>query len=141
LKKGLAIDPSNADISNRLKEVDAALVKERSKRAKSAPKDLSGLTPSMRAKEEGNELYKNGKFPEAIEVYTRALELASTNDEKITLLNNRAACKFQDRDFKQCVADCNEVLQLDDKNVKALLRRATAYVRKSAKRHLLLFVP
>ncbi len=63
LKKGLQIEPSNADISARLKEVDATLKKESTKRAKA---NKANLTPCMAAKEEGNALYKDGKFPEAI---------------------------------------------------------------------------
>ena len=70
---------------------------------------------------------QDGKFPEAIVVYTRGLQQATTDEEKIALLNNRAACHFQDRNFRQAVSDATEVLSIDDKNVKALLRRATAY--------------
>jgi tetratricopeptide (TPR) repeat protein len=62
LKKGLTIEPSNADIGSRLKEVDATLKKESAKRAKA---NKANLTPCMAAKEEGNALYKDGKFPEA----------------------------------------------------------------------------
>lgn len=124
LKKGLQIESTNTDIANRLKEVDAALAKEAKK---PKPKNTANLTPAMALKEQGNDLYKNGKFPEAIEVYSRALAMAETNEEKVNLLNNRAACRFQDRDFRQCVADCTEAINLDENNVKALLRRGLAY--------------
>jgi len=122
LQKGAKLDPANADIINRLKEVDAILKSDKAKRAK-----MGNLTPALAAKEEGNELYKNGKFPEAIATYSRGLGLATTDEEKIVLLNNRAGCRFQDRDFRQCVSDCSEVLSIDPKNVKALLRRGLAY--------------
>lgn len=116
------MDPANADIQNRLKEVDATLKADKAKRAK-----MGNLTPALAAKEQGNELYKNGKFPEAIEAYSRGMSLAKTDDEKIVLLNNRAGCHFQDRNFRQCVSDCSEALAIDPKNVKALLRRGLAY--------------
>jgi tetratricopeptide (TPR) repeat protein len=124
LKKGLSIEPSNTDISSRLKEVDALIKKEKAKRAKM---NTANLTPCMAAKEEGNALYKDGKFHEAIVVYTRALSLATTDEEKVDLLNNRAACRFQDRDFRQCVNDCSECLAIQPDNVKALLRRGQSY--------------
>jgi Flp pilus assembly protein TadD len=60
-------------------------------------------------------------------VYTRALSLATTDEERVALLNNRGACRFQDRDFRQCVSDCNEALSIDPNNVKALLRRGQSY--------------
>ena len=62
LKKGLQVEPSNTDISSRLKEVEATLKKESAKRVKA---NKANLTPCMAAKEEGNALYKDGKFPEA----------------------------------------------------------------------------
>lgn len=122
LKKGAQVDPANADITNRLKEVEASLKADAAKRAK-----MGNISAAMAAKEEGNELYKNGKFPEAIDVYTRGLGLATTDEERIALLNNRAGCRFQERDFRQCVSDCSEVLAMDPKNTKALLRRGLAY--------------
>merc|ERR1711991_129676 len=124
LKKGSQVDPSNADIVNRLKQVEGLIKAEKAKRAKMAH---SNLSPAMQAKHEGNALYKDGKFPEAIEVYTRAYNLATNDEERVALLNNRAACRFQNRDFRQCIADCSEALSLDEKNVKALLRRGLAY--------------
>ena len=58
LKKGLTVEPTNADIQARLKEVDALIKKENAKRAKT---NMANLTPCMAAKEEGNALYKDGK--------------------------------------------------------------------------------
>jgi len=123
LAKGTKADPKNQDIVNRLKEVKELIKKDQAKRAKFG-KDL---TPAMAAKEEGNALYKDGKFPDAIVVYTRGLQVATTDEEKIALLNNRAACHFQDRNFRQAISDASEVLTMDENNVKALLRRGTAY--------------
>merc|ERR1711991_607171 len=121
LKKGAQTDPSNGDIKNRLREVDELLKKDKAKRAK------YGGTPAMAAKEEGNELFKSGKFPDAIIVYTRGLAAATKDEERVALLNNRAACHFQERNFRQAIADATEVLQLEPDNLKALLRRGTAY--------------
>ena len=123
LQKGSKVDPSNQDIGNRLKEVNVLIKQDAAKRAKYG-KDV---TAAIAAKHEGNELYKDGKFPEAVIVYTRGLQCATKDEEKIALLNNRAACHFQDRNFRQAVNDASEVLMIDEKNVKALLRRATSF--------------
>jgi len=42
-------------------------------------------------------------------------------------LNNRAACHYQLRSFKQTISDTTEVLELDPNNVKALLKRGLSY--------------
>jgi import receptor subunit TOM34 len=43
------------------------------------------------------------------------------------LFNNKAACYMKMGDCKQCVLECNESLKLVDSNLKALIRRGTAY--------------
>lgn len=44
-----------------------------------------------------------------------------------SLLNNKAACYFKMGECKQCVLECNESLKLMNDNIKALLRRGTAF--------------
>mmetsp|Transcript_114813 Transcript_114813/g.161262 ORF Transcript_114813/g.161262 Transcript_114813/m.161262 type:complete len:264 (+) Transcript_114813:52-843(+) len=122
LQQGAKVDPSNGDIKNRLQEVNALVSADKKKRAK-----YGNLSKAMAAKEEGNEFYKLGRFPEAIDCYTKGLGHATLDEEKIALLNNRAACRFQERSFRQAIADCSEVLALDPNNTKALLRRGLAY--------------
>eukprot|EP00929_Paragymnodinium_shiwhaense_P036918 TRINITY_DN19736_c0_g1_i1.p1 TRINITY_DN19736_c0_g1~~TRINITY_DN19736_c0_g1_i1.p1 ORF type:complete len:492 (-),score=129.36 TRINITY_DN19736_c0_g1_i1:185-1660(-) len=45
---------------------------------------------------------------------------------------NIAACKLQLQKYDEVIVACNTALQLDDKNVKALYRRAEARIRPSA---------
>ena len=122
LKAGLKVDSNNNDIKNRLKEVEKLYKEEEVKRKKHGNK-----TPAIIAKDEGNDFYSKGRFPEAIECYTKGLNLATLDSERITLYNNRATCKFQERSFRQAIADCTQVLELDPVNIKALLRRGLAY--------------
>ncbi|GJT38154.1 FKBP-type peptidyl-prolyl cis-trans isomerase domain-containing protein [Tanacetum coccineum] len=48
---------------------------------------------------------------------------------KISCNLNNAACKLKLRDYKQAVKLCTKVLDADSKNVKALYRRAQAYIQ------------
>ena len=48
---------------------------------------------------------------------------------KISCNLNNAACKLKLRDYKQAVKLCTKVLDADGKNVKALYRRAQAYIQ------------
>jgi len=122
LRKGLAVDPANADIKGRLQEVEKL-----HKDSQAKAKKTGASTPALAHKAEGNEWFGKARFPEAIEAYSKGIALATTNEEKIDLYNNRAACYYQDRAFRQCIADCSQVLELDPNNQKALLRRGLAY--------------
>jgi len=94
---------------------------------KGVDKDGKPLSPYGLAKEEGNEHYKEGRFDKAIESYSKAMSLASTNQEKATLLANRAACNAQKQMYSEVILDCTQCLEIDAHNVKALLRRGLAY--------------
>ncbi|KAM1158323.1 hypothetical protein FF1_031723 [Malus domestica] len=92
-------------------------------------------------KEEGNALFKAGKYERASKRYEKAvrfIEYDSTfGDEekqqakalKITCNLNDAACKLKLKDYKQAEKLCTKVLDLDSRNVKALYRRAQAYIQ------------
>ncbi|XP_010247134.1 PREDICTED: peptidyl-prolyl cis-trans isomerase FKBP62-like isoform X1 [Nelumbo nucifera] len=92
-------------------------------------------------KEEGNVLFKAGKYARASKRYEKAakfIEYDSTFGEeekkqakvlKITCNLNNAACKLKLKDYKQAEKLCTKVLELDGGNVKALYRRAQAYIQ------------
>ncbi|MED6113764.1 70 kDa peptidyl-prolyl isomerase [Stylosanthes scabra] len=92
-------------------------------------------------KEEGNALFKAGKYERASKRYEKAIRYieydSSFSDEekqktkvlKITCNLNNAACKLKLKDYKQAEKLCTKVLELDSRNVKALYRRAQAYIQ------------
>ncbi|XP_050292660.1 peptidyl-prolyl cis-trans isomerase FKBP62-like [Quercus robur] len=92
-------------------------------------------------KEEGNALFKVGKYERASKRYEKAvrfIEYDSSFSEvekqlakvlKITCNLNNAACKLRLKDYKQAGKLCTKVLEVDSKNVKALYRRAQAYIQ------------
>lgn len=91
-------------------------------------------------KEEGNALFKAGKYARASKRYEKAAKFieydTSFSEEekkqskalKITCNLNNAACKLKLKDYKQAEKLCTKVLELDSANVKALYRRAQAYM-------------
>jgi len=111
------LNPSNKDYSTQYDQ---------------AKKDLyKGLKEEEILKMEGNELFKRGKIPEAIEKYTKALDKARGDDEKTNELRadvyaNRAACNVQLYEPVKVRADCDAALKLVPGHVKALLRRGQA---------------
>ena len=80
-----------------------------------------------RTKEEGNTYFKSGKYQEAIDTYTTALEIDPTNKgTNSKLLQNRAQCYTKIKGYESAIADCDRALQLDPSYTKARRTRAKA---------------
>ncbi|XP_015570381.1 RNA polymerase II-associated protein 3 isoform X2 [Ricinus communis] len=73
-------------------------------------------------KELGNEYFKQKKFKEAIECYSRSIALSPS----AVAYANRAMAYLKIRKFQEAEGDCTEALNLDDRYIKAYSRRATA---------------
>ncbi|XP_061615501.1 sperm-associated antigen 1A isoform X2 [Phyllopteryx taeniolatus] len=92
-----------------------------------------GLPPHLaRIKNEGNYLFKQGQFGDALDKYTKAIDGCAqagiSNPEDLCVLyTNRAACYLKDGNSADCIEDCTKALQLQPYHLKALLRRAMAY--------------
>lgn len=79
-------------------------------------------------KENGNVLFKSGRYREAQSVYTEALKIDEFNkDINSKLLYNRALVHSKINNLREAVADCSSVLEINDKYLKALLLRARCY--------------
>ncbi|XP_059289013.1 uncharacterized protein LOC132042513 [Lycium ferocissimum] len=73
-------------------------------------------------KELGNELFKQKKFNEAIDCYSRSIALSPT----AVAYANRAMAYLKIKRFQKAENDCTEALNLDDRYIKAYSRRSTA---------------
>ncbi|CAH2033401.1 unnamed protein product [Thlaspi arvense] len=78
--------------------------------------------------EKGHQLYRDGKYKEALLFYTEALTAAKAKPQKIALHSNRAACYLKLHDFKKAAEECTWVLELDQKHSGALMLRAQTLV-------------
>ncbi|KAL1221483.1 Peptidyl-prolyl cis-trans isomerase FKBP62 [Cardamine amara subsp. amara] len=78
--------------------------------------------------EKGHQLYRDGKYTEALLFYTQALTAAKAKPQKIALHSNRAACYLKLHDFKKAAEECTWVLELDQKHSGALMLRAQTLV-------------
>lgn len=81
------------------------------------------------AKNKGNKLFKIGKYEQAIDCYTEAIQICPVeNKEDIsTFYQNRAAAYENLKNYKQVASDCTMALELNSRYIKALQRRAKAY--------------
>uniref|UniRef100_A0A672FH87 RNA polymerase II-associated protein 3 n=1 Tax=Salarias fasciatus TaxID=181472 RepID=A0A672FH87_SALFA len=78
---------------------------------------------ALAQKEKGNALFKEGKYDDAIECYTRGMAADPYNP---VLPTNRAAAFYRLRKFSVAESDCNLAIALDSRYVKAFARRAAA---------------
>ncbi|XP_047179745.1 sperm-associated antigen 1A isoform X2 [Vigna umbellata] len=78
--------------------------------------------------ERAHQMYREGRYEEALGFYTEAIAMAKTNPQKIALHSNRAACFLKLHDFKKAAEECTSVLELDHKHSGALMLRAQTLV-------------
>ncbi|CAI5746480.1 unnamed protein product [Peronospora destructor] len=123
LRAGQRVDFNNADLNRLVTEIEPLQARaERTKR--------SGMSSGELLKERGNDAFKSAAFEKAIVLYGEAIEVCNDqpgSDLSLSCYNNRAACNQQLSNFSAVISDCSHVLEYDEKNQKALLRRALAY--------------
>ncbi|KAG2036581.1 ADP/ATP carrier receptor [Suillus americanus] len=94
--------------------------------------EIAGMSVEERTKlagtlkTRGNTLYQNRKFQQAVDMYTRAIQVATKSES--VYYSNRAACymNMTPPKYELAVQDCDEALRADASYVKALNRRANA---------------
>ncbi|KAG1695136.1 hypothetical protein DVH05_028653 [Phytophthora capsici] len=127
LKKGeteenltAAIDAyEGAQMENRTKDVERKIKALQVKLRKA--KELAYIDPekALAAKNEGNEFFKNGEFPKAVERYTEAIK---RDPSCAVYYANRAAAYTKLTSFNEAKKDCEKAIELDPKYVKAYSR-------------------
>lgn len=83
------------------------------------------------AKVEGNTLFKDAQYEDAISKYEFALQLAPEMPSSVELRSichaNRGVCYLKLRKYDETVKECTKALELNPTYVKALFRRGEAY--------------
>lgn len=94
---------------------------------KDAVKFLRMVQKLDRMKADGNADYKAGRWQSAIDKYSDALEVDPTNKgTNSKLLQNRALCRVQLKDYKGAITDCEKAISLDPSYTKAKKTKANA---------------
>ncbi|KAI8380059.1 hypothetical protein BD560DRAFT_347647 [Blakeslea trispora] len=80
-----------------------------------------------KAREEGNALFKAGKWPEAVEQYTEAIK---RNDKDVRPYSNRAACYLKLMAIHEAEKDADRCIELDPSFVRGYIRKAAVQLVK-----------
>lgn len=78
---------------------------------------------ALKFKNEGNSFLKENKFQEAIDSYTKAIELDENNS---ILYSNRAYVHLQLENYGLTISDTEKALEFDTNNIKAYYRKGLA---------------
>jgi len=80
---------------------------------------------ALAIKDQGNAKYKESRFEEAANLYTKAIQLVpcGSTDLALNCYANRAACFQQMREPNLALTDVKHVLTFDPSNAKALARK------------------
>ncbi|KAI5200793.1 TPR-like protein [Aureobasidium subglaciale] len=94
---------------------------------KDAVKYLRMVQKLDRMKEEGNGYFKTGKYQQAVETYSSALEVDPQNrGTNSKILQNRALCYTKLKEWQKAIEDCERALKLDPSYTKARKTKAKA---------------
>ncbi|KAL2358502.1 hypothetical protein BJ546DRAFT_12804 [Cryomyces antarcticus] len=77
-----------------------------------------------KARELGNQKFKDADWPAAVEAYSEMIKRAPDDPRGYS---NRAACFIKLLSFPSAVSDCDEAIKRDPKFIRAYLRKAQAY--------------
>lgn len=135
-KRDLAIVPPSSILVYEVEMLD--FIKEKT------PWEMNNqekIKAAERKKEEGNLLFKSGKYLRAGKKYDKAAsyvgeeEVFGDDEQKlvtamrVTCWLNKAACSLKLNDFQGAIKLCSKVLDIEFYNIKALYRRAQALIQ------------
>lgn len=79
-------------------------------------------------KNEANEHFKKGRYQEAIDYYTKAIEAGDVGKESALCYGNRSFAAFKLEQYGQAIEDSNCAIMIDPTYIKGYYRRAAAHM-------------
>ncbi|KAM8884101.1 RNA polymerase II-associated protein 3 isoform 1-T2 [Synchiropus picturatus] len=108
------------DVDKALAELDK---EESPAESNESDSEVADQDTALAEKEKGNRFFKEGKYDEAIECYTRGMD---ADPYSPVLPTNRATAFYRLKKFAVAESDCNLAIALDSNYYKAFARRGAA---------------
>lgn len=86
------------------------------------------LVAAEKFKDKGNEYFKEGKYAEAIDEYTKAVDLKVEGPKAAVFLTNRAFANMKLENYGLAIEDADNAIKINPHFVKAYYRKGSAYV-------------
>ncbi|KAK4800621.1 hypothetical protein SAY86_021108 [Trapa natans] len=138
VQRDLAIVPPCSKLVYEVEMLD--IIKEK------APWEMNNkerIEAAEQKKEEGNHLFKYGKYQRAAKKYNKAADYVGEDNDfgdddlkpvialRVSCWLNGAACNIKLNSFKEAINLCSKVLDIEFQNLKALYRRAQAFMENA----------
>ncbi len=89
--------------------------------------EVSEETKAEEFKTQGNQCVKTNKFAEAIDFYTKALDLSKDNKKRAIYLSNRAQCHIKSESPGFALEDAKQAVKADETYVKGFYRLGSSH--------------
>jgi len=131
-----AIENYNKSLAEHRDKAVVTLVAKLQKEKKEKERvDYFDAAKAEEARQEGNDLFRSGKFPEAIKKYDEGMKRTPDNDKETLakFYSNRAGAFMKLMEFNRAQKDCEESLKLKPDFVKCWIRKGA--VLEALKQH------
>ena len=112
---------------HRTPQVLEVLRKTEKEKAEAAKLAYHDVAKADEARNQGNVLFKEGKYSEAVKFYTEAIK---RNEDDPRNWNNRATCYIKLMAISEAEKDADECIKRDPNFLKAYIRKAQVYLAK-----------
>jgi stress-induced-phosphoprotein 1 len=112
---------------HRTPQVLESLRKTEKEKAEAAKLAYHDVAKADEARNQGNVLFKEGKFSEAVKFYTEAIK---RNEDDPRNWNNRATCYIKLMAISEAEKDADECIKRDPNFLKAYIRKAQVFLAK-----------
>ena len=124
-------------IDESIKAFEDSLMEKPDSRIKQALKEVQKIKQKMedeayinpeiaeQENQKANELYKAGKFPDALKVYNEAIK---RNPKLTKYYTNRASCFIKLMEFPSAIKDCEKAIEIDPNCIKAYQKKANCHL-------------